>query len=348
MPSKAELRELVRNNLDSIGRAMNATMQGKDLDPLEPVLARVGRGKVLPHWYAKLKENGTLPNLDGKTVGSVIEMLLVAVLETRTFQGLGVPSLKINPARGVDLPDLYLGIKSPSENYCTSEPFFSAYERLLGSEHDIVVLLTDYQTAKKRRGGLRLQLLKWRYLNGSQVADENLCYTARAVRGWLLPQNEAWTIKVFRFLAFVNQRIWLAKQLLKMVAVLHDEAAVRRIVAASSEDFERKNREALRSSKIPNPESDLDTVKNVLEVSPIHLGVIDTADNWVNETQKEAGRLPNSNEWNRLKTAPFDGVIGMSFALQWRYSFKHLFTGIPDDTPLSDNNEDAEPCQEAE
>lgn len=76
-------------------------------------------------------------------------MLLVALLETSTFRGMGVPPLGINPARGVDLPDIDLGIKSPSQNYCTSEPFFSAYERLLGSEHDMVVLLTDYQTAKK-------------------------------------------------------------------------------------------------------------------------------------------------------------------------------------------------------
>ena len=79
-----------------------------------------------------------IPNLDGKTIGSVIEMLLVAVLETFTFSGLGVPPLKLNPARGIDLPDLDLGVKSPSENFCTGEPFFSPYERLLGSEHDVL------------------------------------------------------------------------------------------------------------------------------------------------------------------------------------------------------------------
>jgi hypothetical protein len=67
-------------------------------------------------------------------------MLLVAVLEKVIFQGLEVPPLRVNPARGVDLPDLDLGIKSPSENYCTSEPFFSAYERLIGSEYDALIL----------------------------------------------------------------------------------------------------------------------------------------------------------------------------------------------------------------
>ncbi|HUY90148.1 MAG TPA: hypothetical protein VMV10_15530 [Pirellulales bacterium] len=121
-------------------------------------MKRIGRGGVLPHWYKNLKKKGDLPNLDGKTIGSVIEMLLVGVLETSTFRGLEIPALRINPARGIDLPDLDLGVKSPSENYCTSEPFFSAYERLLGSEYDILVLLTDYQTAKKSPP-LKLQII---------------------------------------------------------------------------------------------------------------------------------------------------------------------------------------------
>jgi hypothetical protein len=316
---------------------MNAALQGKDLDVMEPVLARVGRGGVLPHWYANLKAKGTLPNLDGKTVGSVIEMLLVAVLETKTFKDVkGAPSLRINPARGVDLPDLDLGIKSPSENYCTSEPFFSAYERLLGSDHDIVVLLTDYQTAKKRGNGLRLQLLKWRYLKGSQVADENLCRTARAVRDWLLPQNESWTKKVFRFLAYVNQSDWLARQLLRMVEVLHDEAVIREIAVASVLDFQRKNKEAA-DGKVPLPETDLESLNNLLKISPLHLGVIDATENWVLETQKESGRAPNENEWQRLASGPLDGLIGMSFALQWRYNFGKVFNG--DATPPFDEEE---------
>ena len=75
------------------------------------------------------------------------------------------------------MPDLDLGVKSPSENYCTSEPFFSAYERLLGGEHDVLVLLTDYQQAKKKPP-LRLQIIQWRYLRASQVTDCNLCRIA--------------------------------------------------------------------------------------------------------------------------------------------------------------------------
>ena len=35
MPEKAELRELVRAQLDSVGQGMNAALQGRDLDVLE-------------------------------------------------------------------------------------------------------------------------------------------------------------------------------------------------------------------------------------------------------------------------------------------------------------------------
>jgi hypothetical protein len=149
MPSKQELREIIRARQDDIAKGINAALRGKRLSAIKPVLERVGRGGILPHWFQNLKQNGTLPNLDGKTIGSVVEMLLVGVLETSIFSGLGVAPLRINPARGVDLPDLDLGVKSPSENYCTSEPFFSAYERLLGSECDILALLTDYQVQEE-------------------------------------------------------------------------------------------------------------------------------------------------------------------------------------------------------
>jgi hypothetical protein len=62
-----------------------------------------------------------------------------------------------------------------------------------------------------------------------------------------------------------------------------------------------------------------------LKTTPLLVALTDAADNWVTECMKEAGRLPNDNEWNRLRTGPLDGKIGMSFALQWRYNFGRLF-----------------------
>jgi hypothetical protein len=324
MSDKETLRAIVRDNLDSLIERVNAALRRKNLKALEPVLKRLGRGGQLPHWYPKLKSDGALPNLDGKTIGSVIEMILVAVLETETFAALSLPALKINPARGIDLPDLDLGVKSPSENYCTSEPFFSGYERLLGSDHDALILLTDYQDAKKHPP-LRLQITKWRYLTKTQIADESLCRIARTHREWLLGLNESWAKKVFRFLAFVNQSDWQAKKLLRLMEHLRDEARIRELVHGASADHETKNRELEKKDRPLLPEADLIALQSIVGVRPIHLGVIDAADNWVVQVQKELGRLPNDNEWSRLKTSPLDGLIGMSFALQWRYNFGRLF-----------------------
>jgi hypothetical protein len=227
-------------------------------------------------------------------------MLFVAVLERNLFRNEDIPPLSINPAKGVDLPDLDLGVKSPSENYCTSEPFFSAYERLLGSEYDVVVLLTDYQTAK-RGPPLRLQLINWRYLTKTRIADRSLCCIAR------------------------RHRDWLARKILALVNDIQNEEQVCGGIDAALKDFDHRNTIALSDEKPLMPDSYRIAIEQIRKTTPLHLGVIDAADNWVIETQKDAGRPPNDNEWNRLKRSPLDGLIGMSFALQWRYNFGRLF-----------------------
>jgi hypothetical protein len=324
MLSKSELRALIEANLDAIASRINTALQGKGLKKLEPVLARIGRGQLLPHWYKRLKAEGALPNLDGKTVGSVVEMLLVAVLETTVYRDLGVPPLRINPARGVDLPDLDLGVKSPSENFCTSEPFASAYQRLVGSRHDVLVLLTDYQSAKANPP-LKLRILKWRYLTQSQVADENLCRLAREHRTWILHENEAWAQKLFRFLAYVNQSDWRAKHILRMIEVMRHDVSVDERIHAATRDFEVKNRDALRHDKVPISELELEALTRIGGISPRSVGVIDAADNWVVEVLGDAAKGPNNQEWTDLRSGPLDGLIGISFALQWRFNFSRLF-----------------------
>ena len=211
-----------------------------------------------------------------------------------------------------------------SENYCTSEPFFSAYERLIGSEHDILVLLTDYQQAKKRPP-LRLQIIQWRYLRGSQVADHNLCRIALKLRDWLVRSDESRAKRVLRFLAFINQSDWRAKRLLFLLDNLRDDSAIRAIIARAEKDFDRTNKQRLKKDKLPIPDSDLEALKAILGVNPLHLGIVDAADNWVVEIRKDTARAPNDNEWTRLVASPLDGVIGMSLALQWRYNFGPLF-----------------------
>ena len=327
MLSKEELRARLRESLDTTIHEVNRALRGENTEQLAEVLTRIGRGGRLPKWYEQLRTQHTLPNLDGKTIGSVIEMLLVAVLEKITFQGLEIPPLRVNPARGVDLPDLNIGIKSPSENYCTSEPFFSAYERLLGSEYDALILLTDYQTAK-RKPPLKLQIIRFKYLDKTQIADYRLCQIAKKHREWLVTENEAWAQKVFRFLAYVNQSDWRAKQLLRLLDCLQDSTSVQCCIQQASIEFQKVNKKRIAKDAEPIPASDLESLQKINSIQTFYLGVIDAADNWVIEIQKDLARFPNSNEWARILTSPLDGQIGMSPALQWRYNFSRVF-GVP-------------------
>lgn len=322
--NKTELRSIVEKNIDLVVGEVNLALSGKTVAKYEKTLTRVGRNGDAPHWYQQLKDSHSLPNLDGKTIGSVIEMLIVAVLENSVLKEAGVPPLRINPARGVDLPDLDLGIKSPSENFCTSEPFYSAYERLIGSEYDAIVLLTDYQTAKSKPP-LKLQIIKWKYLKSHEIADINLCAVARTHREWLLGTNEAWAQKLFRFLAYVNQSDWRAKHLLRIASALNNSDEIIKKIEFAKLDFEAKNKILSSKDLPPIAVSELEKIVAITSIDPIHLGVLDAVDNWVVETQKDFGRMPNENELNRLKGSPLDGKIGMSFALQWRYNFGRIF-----------------------
>lgn len=339
MPSKDALRAIVRDQLDVAMGRLNEALRGENLDALQPIVTRLGRGGTLPHWYEGLTTNGALPNLDGKTIGSVLEMLFVAVLETVVLQNRGIGPLKINPARGVDLPDLDLGVKSPSTNYCTSEPFFSAYERLYGNEYDCVVMLTDYQTAK-RNPPLRLQIIDWRYMSGNEVADEGLCTIARENRDWLIQQGEAVAKRVFRFLAYVNQSDWRAKQLITLLCgIQNGDDWIKQTINRSCSDFERQNYQRFRDDRLPIPDSDLESIKTILTVTPHNAQITNELDNWVTEALKDAARAPNDNEWKRLLSSPLNGRIGMSFALQWRYNFGRLFGNgrNGEDEPLAED-----------
>lgn len=310
--------------MDEVVLHLNRALDGTEVAPLEGVLSRVGRGGALPHWYAQLRDSRSLPNLDGKTVGSVVEMLLLAVLEVYILKDLGAPELRVNPARGVDFPDLDLSVKAPSTNFCTSEPFFSAYERLLGSEYDAVVLVTDYQE-RKNTPPLRLQITNCSYLTKTQIADCRLSALAKKHREWLIRENEAWAKRVFRFLAFVNQSDWRAARLLKLIENLDSREGMAAVVAAAEVDHAAMNaRRAARNRELM-PDEELTALQSVMDVAPVHVGVLDALDNWVTDNLGEAARLPNDNEWARLARGPLDGRIGMSFALQWRYNFGQVF-----------------------
>ncbi len=126
-------------------------------------------------------------------------------------------------------------------------------------------------------------------------------------------------------MAFVNQSDWRAKELLRLVDCLNDDERILTKINAAESSFESKNIQKEQQGEPLFPESEIEAIRRIRTISPLHLGEIDAADSWVVEIQKEAGRFPNENEWNRYLSSPLDGAIGMSLALQWRYNFRKLF-----------------------
>src|SRR5207245_2595572 len=100
---------------------------------------------------------------------------------------------------------------------------------------------------------------------------------------------------------------------------------VRAVLANVEGEFAKANSERLRKDKVPLPDDDIQALLTMLNVTPLHFGIVDAADNWVMATLKDAARAPNDDEWKRILASPLDGMIGMSLALQWRYNFGPLF-----------------------
>ncbi|WP_241622583.1 hypothetical protein, partial [Rosenbergiella australiborealis] len=216
------LRGVVACNLQKVQFQLNNYLAGNNLNEIEEILTRLGRGGKIPHWYEGLSKR-LIPNYDGKTIGSIVEMMLLATIEKKVLCGIpDLPTLMINPAKGVDFPQLGLGVKSPSDNFCTSEPFFSTYERLLGNMHDSLVLLTNYQDPDFKNKTKPLSIKSTKFLRGSELADKNLCSLAKAHREFLLSRNETLCKKLVQFLAHVNQSNIVANYLVSLVKVLQE------------------------------------------------------------------------------------------------------------------------------
>ncbi len=319
----SQYRDMIVSNLELIKLRLNELLAGQGLRQIETPLARMNRDGILPTWFKQLAESQTLPNLDGKTIGSVIEKLLACVLEK--FVLSSSLELHINPAKGVDIPELELGVKSPSENYCTSEPYFSAYERLVGNENDALILLTDYQSSKRqadRNHGLRLQILDAKYLKGTEIADRHLCEIAEMLKS-VYSHDEDMFRRAIHFLAYVNQGDWEAARLLEMIqnVVINDgdlTAEFQRIKA----DFDKKNRKCEREGKDLIPQEHLSHIEAALASRK---DVVLQAEGWVSRTLNENWHSPSQSVWQRILTQPLEGKIGMSFALQWRYNFSAIF-----------------------
>lgn len=323
--NKLELRGYLQDNLELSINYLNRALAGEGLEDLREILTRIGRGGNLPHWFETLLKNGTIPNLDGKTVGSIVEMVYVAVLEKYIFHDRQI-CFYVNPARGIDIPLLDLGIKSPSENFCTSEPFFSAYERILGNEYDALILLTNYQDHKKQTS-VRLQIKDFKYLPGSEIADEYICEVARAIReSFEKHQNVSDAKRLIRFIAYSNQSDWLCKELLKIAKLINqDELQINKQVNAALIKYDKDSQKKISKDEEPIP-LDYREVLELIQISNLKIDIIvNKLDAWVIDNWGDSAKLPSQNEWNRYLTSNLNGKIGMSFALQWRYNFGKIF-----------------------
>ena len=326
MPNNSQpYRTLVFSHLETIKSKMNEVLKGENLDDISSILQRIDVSGVLPQWYTTLRDSHGLPFSDGKTIGSVLEKLLVCVIEKYVINQPGF-TLSVNPARGVDIPELELGIKSPSENMCTSEPYFSAYERLLGNEYDAIVMLTDLQEKKKLKSRVTpLQVKKIRYLTGTEIADENLCTTARLFRDKFAHDPNTLK-KVVRFLAYINQSDWEGSRILELInEVIINDKPFDESLDAICKKFIVANKRYKRDNKPLLDNEILHRLERIGNIQPLYLGIVNAADNWVIENQKDNGRYPNDNEWRRFMSSPLNGKITMSFALQWRYNFGGVF-----------------------
>lgn len=330
MTSSQELRLKVKNSLPEVVEKLNEYLRGINVEEIKDILQRVGRGGKLPHWYQLLASGQSMPNLDGKTIGSVIEMTLLGVLEKHTLADFDIPPLEVNPAKGVDIPFLDLGVKSPSENFCTSEPFFSAYERLLGNESDAIILLTDYQTAKKNPPPVRIQIIKAAYMSGSEIADRNLCAIALKNRERLFDENQALCKKMFQFLCHINQQDWRAKALLSLVDILYEgDELINKKIDELKNHFNKKVKDDLKKGLEAISVEELNKIEEIKGSNTKVSAIINACSDWVIDNHKDFARLPNDNEWQRFLKSPLDGKIGLSFALQWRYNFGNLFGLLP-------------------
>lgn len=319
-------REEICRNLTLIKDRLNLALSGQNLRRMKPILKRIDSSGSLPAWFEQLATKHTLPNLDGKTIGSVIEKLLVCILESDVLGSR--LRLSINPAKGVDIPELELGVKSPSENFCTSEPYFSAYERLIGNENDALILLTDYQSSKKKTSqnrGLRLQIKDVRYLKGSEIADRHLCEIAECLKNEFLVGNidECMLKRAIHFLAYVNQGDWEASCIVDLMRnIIMEHKSPQDEISRITEDFQRLNAKYERESK---PAIDRDSLDRIVRAANSQSGIIIEAENWVTRNLNENWHSPSAAVWNRIKSKPLEGKIGMSFALQWRYNFGPVF-----------------------
>jgi len=132
-------------------------------------------------WLACLKRTGLPAKTDGKSLGTCIEKLLKAEISRK----LGV-KLTGSAATGVDIPELSLNTKATSDKQPqSSEPFDSPYERVLGAKFDILACIYNGIEFLQSQKTTLIQIAAAMYYGRTEVADQQLCESARLLRDLL-------------------------------------------------------------------------------------------------------------------------------------------------------------------
>jgi len=239
---------------------------------------------------------------DPKTIGTFIEKLLTVLFSIKkgcVFSG--------SSAKGVDLPELNLGIKATSDRQPqSSENFKNAYERIFGIGNALLVFIYN-GTAYASEAEANLRCVQHYLLSETNAADKDLCASAQGVR-------ELYREKI------------IGEDLLK--------AALRLIVLS-----DKSNREFLGMCRLIREMASIFSGKTkglefrFLDANPRDArGYLTSADVQralalaVDAYQKQFPSFPFANdglitdEQSRVfREHPLDGRVSMSFALQWRF-----------------------------
>ena len=89
--------------------------------------------------------------------------------------------------------------------------------------------------------------------------------------------------------------------------------------------FQKKRKKDIKNGEFHLDESIYDKLNSIKVSSNRVEKIINYCSDWVIHTHKDFARMPNDNEWERFLRSPLDGKIGLSFALQWRFNFGHVF-----------------------
>ena len=252
-------------------------------------------------------EAGELDISDGKSIGTFIEKLLTVLLSIKkkcVFSG--------SAARGVDLPELNLGIKATSDRQPqSSEPFKNAYERIFGIENALLVFIYN-GTAYTAEAEANLRCIQHYLLSETNVADKSLCASARSVRDLYNRKiiNEDVLKSVLRLLVLSDKS---KKEFLDMCRFVHEMTSI----------LSGKTKEV--DFRFLDPAADNPT--KYLSSTAVREGL----DKAIRAYQKQFASFPFANDGLITKKQlqdfqdhPLDGKISISFALQWRFQFPLL------------------------